>query len=92
MTTLLIIIILYFALRLSAKYLFPFLVKRYLNKIKKRFEEQQNPGSTSQQSSNKVKIKYPSREKNRSDFDLEYTDYEEVVDRNENSTTNTYNQ
>lgn len=88
MNTLIVIIVLYGVLRLSAKYLFPFLVKRYLNKVKRRFEEQQNPGSTTQQSTNKVKIKYPSREKNHSDLNLEYTDYEEVIDKNENSTNN----
>ncbi len=89
MNTLIVIIVLYGVLRLSSKYLFPFFIKRYLNKVKKRFEEQQNQGSTNQQqSTNRVKIKYPSREKNHSDYNLEYTDFEEVIDNNEGTINN----
>lgn len=81
MNTLIVIIILYLIIRLSSKYLFPYLVKRYINKVKRQFEGQQSPGTAPSQPANKIKINYPSRGKNNSD--PEYTPYEEIIEEDD---------
>ncbi len=78
MTTLIVIFIIFLIIRLSSRYVFPYLIKRYINNVKKQFEGQQRPGATPSQSANKIKINYPSRGKTISD--PEYTPYEEIVE------------
>jgi len=84
MNTLIIIIVLYLIIRFSAKYLMPYLVKRYLNKIKQRFEEQ-NPNSSNFESPNKINIKHSSNNIKKEDLDVEYTDFEEIKDPSDSS-------
>jgi len=84
MNTLIIIIVLYLIIRFSAKYLMPCLVKRYLNKIKQRFEEQ-NPNSSNFESPNKINIKHSSNNIKKEDLDVEYTDFEEIKDPSDSS-------
>lgn len=81
MTTLIVIFIIFLIIRLSSRYLFPYLIKRYINKVKQQFEGQQSPGTTPSQSANKIKINYPSRGKTISD--PEYTPYEEIIEEDD---------
>jgi len=62
----------------------PYLVKRYLNKIKQRFEEQ-NPNSSNFESPNKINIKHSSNNIKKEDLDVEYTDFEEIKDPSDSS-------
>lgn len=84
MNALIVIIVLYLIIRFSAKYLMPYLVKRYLNKIKQRFEEQ-NPNSSNFESPNKINIKHSSNNIKKEDLDVEYTDFEEIKDPSDSS-------
>ncbi len=90
MKLLIFIIVVYIVFRLSARYLFPYLLKRYVKKMQSRFHEQnggtpppQNENSTKNKS--KVTINYPGRKKHFDIENIDYTDYEEV---NENEMSN----
>lgn len=84
MDILIAIAILYLLLRTLSKYLLPYLVKRYLKKVKTRFEENQRPNSQTKESSNKINIKYPGR--NQSNSEPEYTPFEEIIDEKSSET------
>lgn len=77
MKTIIIILVLYLLLRISSKYLLPYLLKRYIGNVKKKFEAQQGATSTTQNGS-KINIKYPSRNKFHQNDAVEYTDFEEI--------------
>jgi hypothetical protein len=80
MTILIVILILYIFLRLSGKYLFPYLLKRYLNNVKRNFESQQqqyqNTGST--QGEQKINAKHTAQKKHQDEDLIEYTEFEEI--------------
>lgn len=85
MELLIFIIVVYVVFRLSARYLFPYLLKRYIKKAQTRFYEQtgQNPPEDQQYSTKdkpKVTINYPGRKKHFAVNDIDYTEYEEIKD------------
>lgn len=77
MNTLIIIFIIIIFLRYSGRYLIPFLMKRYINNVKKKYEAQQNTTNTPRNES-KINIKYPLKGKSQNDNSVEYTDFEEI--------------
>lgn len=83
------IIAIYLFFRISVRYLFPWLLKAYIKKIQKRYYEQNGFSSdNNQQKTNKgnpkVTINYPGRKKHFDIDDIEYTDYEEIKDKDNN--------
>lgn len=77
MKTLIIILIIFFLLRLAGRYLFPYLLKRFIENFKKKFEAQQPQSNTSQNAS-KINIKQPAKDKFSDNETVEYTDFEEI--------------
>lgn len=89
MKTLLTIITIYLFFRISVRYLFPWLLKVYIKKVQKRYYEQNgSPTDDNQQKTNKnnpkVTINYPGRKKHFDIDNIEYTDYEEIKDKDNN--------
>lgn len=85
MKLLLTLILIYIIFRLSVRWLFPWLLKRYIKKVQKRFYEQnQYSGSDNfepfKNSNNKVNIKYPGRKKHFEVDDIEYTNFEDITE------------
>jgi hypothetical protein len=79
------LILIYIIFRLSVRWLFPWLLKRYIKKVQKRFYEQNSyPGNENyepQKNNNpKVSINYPGRKKYFDVDDVEYTSFEEVTE------------
>ncbi len=79
-----ILIIVYYVFRLLVRFVFPFLVKRYLNNFQKKFYDA-NPHldpnqSTSKDGEVKVKRKSSDDRKGKTDDFGEYIDYEEIKD------------
>lgn len=76
-----ILIIFYYLFKLLVRYLFPWIVKRYLKYFQNKFYEQ-NPQARPKQSKDegKVKVDYEPKQDSKSDNIGEYVDYEEVDD------------
>lgn len=90
MKLLIFIIVVYVVFRLSARYLFPYLLKRYVKKMQSKFYEQNGKTppddyNKSTQTRSKVTINYPGRKKHFDIDDIDYTDYEEVPDNEINN-------
>jgi len=82
MTTLIVILVLYLLIRFSSRYLLPYLLKRYINNVKKNLESQQQQyqDSKTTQGKSKIDIKSAPQEKHNNEDSIEYTDYEEIKD------------
>ncbi|WP_286761629.1 DUF4834 domain-containing protein [Salegentibacter sp. UBA1130] len=79
--TILIILLVYFAFKMLIKWFGPLILKYFLRKMGKRFEEQfrQQQGPTSQKKEGKVSIdKKPKGKRNSNKNVGEYIDYEEI--------------
>lgn len=79
MTTLIVILlVLYIVLRVSGKYLFPYLLKRYINNVKRNLESQHQQYQESDTYHEKsMKDSDPG---NAPEDSIEYTDFEEIKD------------
>jgi len=83
--TILVILAVYYGLKFLAKYLFPFLLKRFINKQQEKFYGQtgnqfnQNK-STDDSREGEVKITSRPSHQNKTDDLGEYVDYEELSD------------
>jgi hypothetical protein len=82
MTTLIVILVLYLLIRFSSRYLLPYILKRYINIVKKNLESQQQQyqNSNTTQGKSKIDIKSSPQEKHNDVDSIEYTDFEEVKD------------
>lgn len=84
---LIIIVLLYYLFKILVRYLFPYLVKTFLNRAQKQFYEQNphlDPEQKSNQKEGEIKVNKKagkSPEKGDSEFG-EYVDYEEINDKN----------
>lgn len=80
----LILIALYYLFYLGFRYVFPWLLKRYIRKTQEKFygKSSQQGKSKKQKKEGEVNIDYvPEDEKKKKDSDLgEYVDYEEIED------------
>ncbi|NTW34150.1 MAG: DUF4834 family protein [Bacteroidetes bacterium] len=77
----LIIIIIYFALQLAARYLFPLLIKYFIKRVSKKFQENINNAADEQsyKKEGETHIEYNSEKKqNKSSEVGEYVDFEEI--------------
>jgi hypothetical protein len=77
-----IIIISYYVLKLIGRYLFPWIIKRQLNKMQQHFgNQQQQPQEPYKQKEGKVTVHYQQKDASgNKDRKGEYVDYEEVKD------------
>ena len=83
MTVLLIIILILFILKIASRYLLPYLVNRYIQKVKDKFDSQNSSNSNETKiDSSKIKIKHPLKNKNSDTQNIEYTDFEEIANEN----------
>ncbi len=75
------LLLFYFLFKILGRYVFPLLVKRYVNSKKKQYY-QQNPNARPEQGKEgDIHIRKPSDRKRRVNADAaEYVDYEEVED------------
>jgi len=86
MNVIITLFVIYIIFRLSVRWLFPWLLKRYIKRVQQRFNEQ-NGYSTADDFQNqnkknpKVTINYPGRKKHFEVNDIEYTDYEEIKEK-----------
>lgn len=71
--TLLIFIAIYYAFRLIVRFLFPFVLKWFVNKQQEKFKGQNNPSDSNRKSKNK-------QAKSHTESIGDYVDYEEVKD------------
>jgi len=71
--TLLIFIAIYYAFRLIVRFLFPIVLKWFVNKQQEKFQGQNNPKNSNQKSKNK-------QAKSHTESIGDYVDYEEVKD------------
>tara|TARA_B100001094_G_scaffold206554_1_gene200419 strand:+ start:805 stop:1062 length:258 start_codon:yes stop_codon:yes gene_type:complete len=70
-----------YILRILARYIFPILLKRYINKKKSQFNQQFNQQDSTLEKEGKVSVKTkPKKSKNDTDDMGEYVDFEEVDD------------
>ena len=70
-----------YILRILARYIFPILLKRYINKKKSQFNQQFNQQDSNLEKEGKVSIKTkPKKSKNDTNDMGEYVDFEEVDD------------
>ncbi|MDJ0645449.1 MAG: DUF4834 family protein [Flavobacteriaceae bacterium] len=78
--TLLIILIIYYGLKLVARFVFPLVMKRFANNVEKRFNEQQDQFRRDQQQTNvgETVIDKAPREQKSNESIGEYVDFEEV--------------
>jgi len=79
--------IIYLILRFIGRYVFPFLIKRFVNKAQKNFYSQQqahNNNSQQDQKEGEVNIKYNKQNQSKSDKDKlgDYVDFEEIKEDN----------
>ena len=79
--TILIIVLIYYAFKLIARWIFPLFFKKMMKTVEKKFNEQQQRGSTDQppiKEGETVIDKAPRQTKNINDDAGEYIDYEEI--------------
>lgn len=79
--TILIIILVYYGLKIIGRFAFPLLMKRFMGKVEKKFQEQQGQYRKQEPTSkvgDTVIDKKPGQHKKSNDDVGEYTDYEEV--------------
>ena len=70
-----------YILRILGRYIFPILLKRYINKKQSQFNQQFNPQDSTLEKEGKVSIKTkPKNSKNDANDMGEYVDFEEVDD------------
>ncbi len=79
--TLLIILLVYYGFKILSRFLFPFMMKKFVNNVEKKFKEQQGQYQSNQQ---KAKVgetiidKAPRSTQKSNDKVGEYVDFEEV--------------
>lgn len=79
MTTLIVILlVLYIVLRVSGKYLFPYLLKRYINNMKRNMETQHQQYQESGTFHEKSMKDFESGHASEDLTEIEYTDFEEI--------------
>lgn len=80
MKFLLIIIIVYFALVLAARYVLPFLLRRFVKKASKRFEQQMNMNNNAyrQKPEGEITINEATGKSHKTGDIGEYTDFEDI--------------
>ncbi|PCJ82448.1 MAG: DUF4834 domain-containing protein [Flavobacteriales bacterium] len=80
--TILIILLIYFVIRLFTRYVMPFLLRMFVNKAQRNFEQKMNEmhGQQEQRPEGEMRVDYnPNKnQKKKKDDDGEYVDYEEV--------------
>lgn len=70
-----------YILRILGRYIFPILLKRYINKKQSQFHQQFSPQDSNLEKEGKVSIKTkPKKSKNDTNDMGEYVDFEEVDD------------
>ena len=70
-----------YILRILGRYIFPILLKRYINKKQSQFHQQFNPQDSTLEKEGKVSVKTkPKKSKNDANDMGEYVDFEEVDD------------
>ncbi len=77
--TILIIIIVYYAIKLFVRYVLPLLARYFIRRSVKNFEKQFHP---EERPPGEMNIKHPPEKKQRLDDLGEYIDYEEIDDDN----------
>lgn len=75
--TLAIILVIYYGLKIIARYVFPLFIKRTVNKMEDKFRAQQEAQQPQQKVGETVIDKKPQTRKKKAD-DGEYIDYEEI--------------
>ena len=78
--TILIILLIYYGLKIIARFAFPFLIKNFMGKVERKFNEQQQNQSNNQQTKvgeTIIDVKPNSNQKT-NDSVGEYVDYEEI--------------
>lgn len=78
--TILIILLIYYALKIIGKYMAPFILKRAASKFEERVRQQQQPKQNSAKVGETVIDKKPNTQKTSNDTVGEYVDFEEVDD------------
>lgn len=78
--TILIILLVYYIFKIVMRFAFPFLVKKFMGKVEKKFQEQQENQTNNQTTKvgETIVDKTPNSDKKSNDSVGEYVDYEEI--------------
>ena len=78
--TILIILLVYYIFKIVMRFAFPFLVKKFMGKVEKKFQEQQGNRTNKQTTKvgETIVDKTPNSDKKSNDSVGEYVDYEEI--------------
>ena len=85
MNLILTLVAIYLFFRISVRWIFPWLLKRYIKKVQQRYYTHNNTMNEEhhqQDSKPKVTINYPGRKKHFDVDDIEYTKFEDINEDN----------